>query len=498
MVQRYNILGRYTNQYLCLCSHAWSVEVSHGKIRVRRDWYQPQDPDRRVSGEVTYTPNEGIKLELIGDFSKHSLYVDTDYYPTILGVVEGSRRITLFGCLLVDGGGTSLVIGNETSKAVGTYSVSKMMDGWHFESTDQVIAKIVCIEYDGLPEWLCISGLKRDDIKIDWDAHTIDFHYELPQPVEFGFTNEIEASFIFSVNDIALPTYPTSFALEQSVCLQMKSEKGLTLRDVINASYRFQTFLMAGLRGESCVKRIYFLNPDYSVTLHDGRQINRRIDLFYHQHFTVGTKKWDIRSMSFVYPSIRERFSELIIRWNDVFSEIEPCLNLLMEQLRQKQTFSDNDFLNLAQAAETLHDRMNPNAVKMPKAEYKILKGQILEGVPESQKEFVKGLIQNGNNLSLRQRLNELLDVCPQTIADMFIPDRKTFVEEVLDSRNYYTHYALGSKKHILRGRDLIRLTKRLQELLLVDILLYTGVDESMLVQRYTLRRYEYEWLLEP
>ena len=35
MVQRYNILGRYTNQYLCLCSRAWSVEVSHGKIRVR-------------------------------------------------------------------------------------------------------------------------------------------------------------------------------------------------------------------------------------------------------------------------------------------------------------------------------------------------------------------------------------------------------------------------------------------------------------------------------
>ena len=35
MVQRYNILGKDTNQYLCLCSHAWPVEVSHGKIRVR-------------------------------------------------------------------------------------------------------------------------------------------------------------------------------------------------------------------------------------------------------------------------------------------------------------------------------------------------------------------------------------------------------------------------------------------------------------------------------
>ncbi len=35
MVQRYNILGRHTNQYSCLCSHAWSVEVCHGKIRMR-------------------------------------------------------------------------------------------------------------------------------------------------------------------------------------------------------------------------------------------------------------------------------------------------------------------------------------------------------------------------------------------------------------------------------------------------------------------------------
>ena len=39
MVQRYNILGRYTNQCLCLCSHAWSVEVSYGKIRVRPSGY---------------------------------------------------------------------------------------------------------------------------------------------------------------------------------------------------------------------------------------------------------------------------------------------------------------------------------------------------------------------------------------------------------------------------------------------------------------------------
>ena len=52
MVQRYNILGRYTNQYPCLCSHAWSVEVSHGKIRVRR---------------IGYAVNERIRKEQLGE-----------------------------------------------------------------------------------------------------------------------------------------------------------------------------------------------------------------------------------------------------------------------------------------------------------------------------------------------------------------------------------------------------------------------------------------------
>ncbi len=51
MVQRYNILGRHTDQYSCLCSHAWSVEVSHGKIRVRPYNFEKIWPDFLESTE---------------------------------------------------------------------------------------------------------------------------------------------------------------------------------------------------------------------------------------------------------------------------------------------------------------------------------------------------------------------------------------------------------------------------------------------------------------
>ena len=72
MVQRYNILGRYTNQCLCLCSHAWPVEVSHGKIRVRQTGTTPfiigQIPDAFTQNGIDYRPYfiliapDGIKV----------------------------------------------------------------------------------------------------------------------------------------------------------------------------------------------------------------------------------------------------------------------------------------------------------------------------------------------------------------------------------------------------------------------------------------------------
>ena len=68
MVQRYNILGRYTNQCLCLCSHAWPVEVSHGKIRVRRDFhiFRTVAGKKLTNSEVTDLILKGQTRELSG------------------------------------------------------------------------------------------------------------------------------------------------------------------------------------------------------------------------------------------------------------------------------------------------------------------------------------------------------------------------------------------------------------------------------------------------
>ena len=87
--------------------------------------------------------------------------------------------------------------------------------------------------------------------------------------------------------------------------------------------------------------------------------------------------------------------------------------------------------------------------------------------------------------------------MCPKVIVDLFIPDSKAFINEIRDSRNYYTHYTASGKKNVKRHGELYILTKRIQVLLEVDLLLYIGVNENVLVRMYQNQEYKLRYLLE-
>ena len=92
-------------------------------FNLKGDWFLPEDANQRLSGELSYSPEDGIHLELIGDFQVNPLGLGLNSYPTILGIVEGSREISLFGCMYVGRGEVSLVKGNEIAKPVITFTV---------------------------------------------------------------------------------------------------------------------------------------------------------------------------------------------------------------------------------------------------------------------------------------------------------------------------------------------------------------------------------------
>ena len=278
------------------------VDLLHS-FSLKGDWFLPEDPKNRISGEVSYSPIEGIHLELIGDFAPGNIGFTGNSYSTIIGIVEGSREITLFNCVYSGRGEMGLVAGNEVAKSITHYSVYCMLDGWLFGKYDEVCAKTVILEYDGLSEWLGQSGFNPDSIKTDLKAHTQDVHYELPRPIEFEFPKGKKAVFNFRLNNPTMPIFRTKLKMEQKSSLNLYNDEGYSLEELFMVIYKFQTFLMLGLGKEICVTNVTLFNPDYAVQMSPDNVWKRPIQLYYHQHYAVKLQDWDFRMMIFCFPN---------------------------------------------------------------------------------------------------------------------------------------------------------------------------------------------------
>ena len=190
----------------------------------------------------------------------------------------------------------------------------------------------------------------------------------------------------------------------------------------------------------------------------------------------------DIWRMLFNYWDVKDRFDELVTEWFSLCDRLDNILPLFIDQFINESRFDANKFLNIAQAAESLHSILY-NHTRLPDDEYKKKLNEIVNSVPEEHKDFVKKKLSQANALILAERLQELVDKCPDDIKKKYFTDEKTFIKQVRDSRNYYTHYDKSGKKHILENRDLMILTERIRLLIVCNILLHLKFSSDDLVK---------------
>ena len=72
------------------------------KLEYKGYWWLPSNPNNKIAGILTYTPNEKIKLELIGTFDSKDidiLFCDKSVDENIIhGVTSDSKKVTLINC----------------------------------------------------------------------------------------------------------------------------------------------------------------------------------------------------------------------------------------------------------------------------------------------------------------------------------------------------------------------------------------------------------------
>ena len=140
-------------------------------------------------------------------------------------------------------------------------------------------------------------------------------------------------------------------------------------------------------------------------------------------------------------------------------------------------------FLSLAQALETYHRRTRPESRYLEEAEYGRRYEEIVEALPgdlpRPLKSKLKDVLKYGNEWSLRKRVTDLLDGLPSGVVE---DEGGDFVEAVVNTRNYLTHYTEELRERALQGTVLSEALDELRRVVAFLLFQELGLDEQKVV----------------
>lgn len=190
------------------------------------------------------------------------------------------------------------------------------------------------------------------------------------------------------------------------------------------------------------------------------------------------------------YSDIKDEFPSLIKNWYKRNQEIKPVFSLMLYSFKDKLKFSEDKFMDIVRAVETFH-RRTTNSTKMPKEEFESMVQRIYSKVDQKDKQWLvkQNAFTYQNELSLKNRLLDLFARYPSSYLKDKIPNIKRFCVQVVNSRNYYTHYNADKESNALKGKELFELNQNLKALLITCICKDIGLDDRLSILEHGLRR---------
>lgn len=446
------------------------------------EWFLPSNTENRIFGVLSFKPNESAELELFGSFSNSILLEDSNANDLILGLTSDSKLITLYKSFVTRRSSTNFVTEQETGTPTTTYTVNYILVGAHVLKVQDLYFNKVVSDIHNLEEWVGLSGF---DMKIDIEKrkkHEYNINYKLPEPIDFLIEEKVKGKLNFTAKTPSFSRYQKSAAVTQNIQLIIETNEEKELTELLDYSYKFQNFLVLALYESTHPISITLYGEKFKETF-GGKEYRKKIEFYavIRNSIKKSKPKHDLE-MLFYYYAIKDDFEKIIKNWYKNYSLLAPAFNLVFEQLYNKSRFSENNFLNLAQAAETFHARLH-NHTKLPRDVYKKMKEEILSASPAKHHDWLNNQFNFGNNLNLHQRLVEIVEKYSNPIIDKMLGDKETFIKNIKHSRNYYTHYSKKGEKKALKGIELYRLSEKLKILLVCAILEECGIKKEILVK---------------
>ena len=409
-------------------------------FRYTGDWFLPNCKKNKCKGVLVYNVDEGLRLEVYGNFNGEILYRGDEKAEVIFGILNNGERISLYNTFSISS--INSVYTKSGSEAV--YRVNYCFIGIHIVDPENINFSKIRFNIFNTEEWFDHLGFKVDKL---WDnnKNTLNVNYTTPNDIDFEINSDINCTIKFG--PASTTWVEKGLELSSSVTFEMSSKKGSRYTQM-----RKYLAHIEGLFSYMFGTALFSENVNLDI-------MPKRKDSFSSINIKfIGISKYHQTGLKIIenpfclvsYKDIGQNLPNIISNWFTLEHDYHEVINVIIESFANNNRFSELNFWNLTRVAEGF-DRMNvsesqPNVKnlyleKLNRAIY------ILKDNEYPYEEIIKKIgegLKYGYEPNLRDRLSRMVKAVNSEPIKLFIGGnsnaRTSFVHNVVNIRNKFTH----------------------------------------------------------
>lgn len=433
-------------------------------FRVDGVWWLPSRPARKIRGTLTFSANDDIRLALGGVLSAGRRSKSPP--DVVLGRIDEGRDCTVLEPM------TLVVHGTSSGVSTSEMRASNFLLGAHYRSVRDVRPSRMDANFLNLEGWLQAPAIRNEQTSDGMIMHASI--RERPAPLDVAVPTIKARIYAGSSFTATGGGHGHSLSWEQTDFLTIHPHAPRPLAWYLKSLFTTQGFLT-----------LFALEPAWPriVELEDDQQ--RRSTMFVPWHGrSIGAKMVPWRMLAQL-PALSDKIETVLNRWFEDRDVLGPTVDSLLGTLYKPSQFLENHFLTLMHALEAFHRRTTESQYVTAK-EYASYRAKIVAGipadVPRPLREKLKSTLRWANEFSLRKRLTDILKGLAPETRSMLHADEK-WVGNLVDTRNYYTHYTEDLGKLSMTHLAMAMSLPRLKALLLILLLRHLGIPEERAIE---------------
>lgn len=398
------------------------------------EFWIPNQPGIRVSGLLSRRGN-GAEISLLGHLGSSP--------EVILGSVKNVGRVTILQCHA-----TSMPVGGfadrDTFSYQATYKGLYLLTGGHLSEGWDSLYQAITIEIPEIDIW---SDEWRSRIISDSESNALRVT-TLAKDSARDFACEILSIVVpdsWSIGD-------RSETLKRVTRCDFLFHKAHTAQFLYDFAFRIRDLITVLLGRPVEIAAMTFENPVEHIN-QDSADSHSAELLIGSQH---GTVHWVTGFDKPLVPLelIKDKWGGTVSKWLDLYSKVQLQIWLFLSgsyELRSYSHYEEIRVLALVQALESFHRSLYDHP-KLPHSAQEARTLEIISHLPPEHHEWANRALSLDNQISLSQRLDELLSRISPLDGKIFRKP-KQFKHKLVKTRNFYSHYDPESTKGRL-GHD--------------------------------------------